>query len=197
MPQKRNNPPPPVMTWMKALPVLIVAGIFDLVRIFFEQFWFFGPAVAALYCTTKVSGVVGMTVGSLLCGAGAGAVGYIGSGAIEAFGVVMAMAIGLFGWMTVGLILIMTNGRIFEENAGHSLWFAASLLISETPIIGTIPGLTGVTVKMYMTQIKKDKENLAKYEKEQAAQQSQEQNQKIIEFQQAREEIPEEMREAA
>ena len=189
---------------MKASPVLIVTGIFDALRFVCEQFWFFGPALAAIYCTAAVSEKIGSLGGATAAGCGmvAGVAGYFGEPAIAAFGVVMAIAVGLFGWMTVGLILIMTNGRIFEEHEGHALWFAASLLISETPIIGSIPGLTGVTIKLYYTQIKKDKENFAKYKKEQAAQQlqeqKQEQNQKIIELQQARvEEIPEEVREAA
>ncbi|MFA5744650.1 MAG: hypothetical protein WC887_00285 [Candidatus Paceibacterota bacterium] len=172
------------MTWPKASPVLIIAGIFDLLRIMFEQFWFFGPAIAATYCTAKVSGMVGTTIGSTICGAGASVIGTVGSPAIIAFGVVMAMAVGLFGWMTIGLVLIMTNSRIFKENEGQILWFVGSLLLSETPIIGTIPGLTGATIKMYHTQIKKDNENVAKYNKEQAAQQVQEQNQRNAELMQ-------------
>jgi hypothetical protein len=187
MPQRRNLPKPPkVMTWAKALPVLVVCVIFDAVRLMFESFWFFGPALAGLYCTAKVSGVVGTTVGAFVCGAGATAVGYFGAPAIAAFGVVMAMAVGLLGWLTVGLITIITNARIFKENAGNALWFVASLLISEIPIIGSLPGLTGATVKMYSTQIKKDKENLKKYEKETSDARLQEQNQRMVELVQER-----------
>lgn len=171
---------------MKALPVLAIAGLFDALRFMCQQFWFFGPALAGLYCTSKISGVVGTTAGTAICGAGATAVGYFGYPALITFGVVMAIAVGLFGWMTVGLILIMTNGRIFKENEGHALWFVVSLLISETPIIGSIPGLTGITIKMYHTQIKKDKENLKKYEEEQVLLQSQERNQRIAELMQER-----------
>ena len=41
MPQNRNNTePPPVMTWGKAIPALVIAVIFDVARIFFEFFWF-------------------------------------------------------------------------------------------------------------------------------------------------------------
>lgn len=156
------------MTWMKALPVLVIALVFDALRFVFEQFWFFGPALAGVYCTAKVNGVLtawttgllGAKTAAAACGAGATVAGYFGAPAFEAFGVVMAIAVGLFGWMTVGLILIITNSRIFKENEGHALWFIASLLISETPIIGSIPGFTIITVKMYNTQIKKDKENL-------------------------------------
>ena len=59
------------MTWGKALPLLIVAGIFDVIRIFFEWFVFFGPALGAVACTAGVNSVVGTTVaataGKLSC----------------------------------------------------------------------------------------------------------------------------------
>lgn len=202
MPQKRNNAkqPPPVMTWPKASPVLVVAGIFDALRFMFQQFWFFGPALATVYCTASVSDKIGSLGGAaaLGCGMVAGTVGYFGAPAITMFGVVMAMAVGLAGWLTVGLIIILTNARIFKENEDHALWFGLSLLISEVPIIGSLPGLTGFSWKMYSAQIKKDKENLEKYKKEQAEKQAQEQKQKMLEFQQSQqEEIPEEVREAA
>lgn len=175
---------------MKAAPVLVVAGVFDALRFIFEQFWFFGPALAATYCTvagadTTVGAAAGTKVVAAGCTAVSGVVGYFGAPAIAAFGVVMAIAIGLFGWMTVGLMLMMTNARIFKEHSGHTLWFVASLAISEIPIIGSVPALAGTMVKMYSAQIKKDKENVKKYEKEIAAAQQQEQNQQRAELMQA------------
>jgi hypothetical protein len=98
----------------------------------------------------------------------------------------MAMAVGLMGWLTVGLMLILSNARIFEENAGHALWFAASLLISEIPIIGTIPALTVVVWRMYRVQIKKETAALRKYESEQAAALEEERQQRLAEFMQSR-----------
>ena len=183
MTQKRSSPPP-VMTWTRASPIMVTAGIFDLLRMFFEQFWFFGPALAAAYCTSVVNDVVGTsiadTAGKLValgCGTVSGAAGYFGSPVFIALGVIMAIAVGLLGWMTIGLILVMINARIFKENESNAVWFAASLLISETPIIGTIPGLTGILWKMYREQIKRDKENIKKYLAEQAALDMQEQQQ--------------------
>ena len=173
-----------MMTWMKASPVLAVAGIFDLIRMFFEQFWFFGPALTAAYCTSTVNDVVGTTIAAatgkvvaLGCGAVAGAAGYFGSPVFTLIGVIMAMAFGLIGWLTIGLILIIANGRIFKANEYHTLWFAFSLLVSEVPIIGTLPGLSGITWKMYKTQIKKDEELMKKYEKETREAMIQERNQ--------------------
>lgn len=181
------------MTWAKATPVLVVAGIFDLLRMFFEMFWFFGPALAAVACTAGVNSYVGTTVAetagkavAVVCGAVAGVAGYFGSPAITAFGVVMAMAVGLFGWLVIGGWMMMTNARIFKENEGNALWFVGSLIVSEIPIVGTIPGITGATFKMYRTQIKKDKENLKKYNESQAAAQAQERDQKIAQLMQAR-----------
>jgi len=186
MPGNRNNPPPPeVMTWKKASLVLVICGVFDALRIFFEMFWFFGPALATVYCTSKVGGWVGSLGGltAAACTAAGGVVGYFGYSVTTVFGSVMAMAVGLFGWLTIGLIILMTNSRIIKDNF---LWLAGGLLISETPIIGALPGLTGTTVKMYSKQIKQDKEAMKKYEKEQADAQLQERNRQIAYLMQAR-----------
>lgn len=185
MPQKRNkSEPPPVMTWGKASWVLVPAIVFDALRMMFEWFWFFGPALAAVACTAGVNSALGTSVAGIAgkitaagCSLAAGAAGFVGAPAIEVFGVIMAMATGFAGWLIVGLIIMKTNSRIIEENAGHALWFVGSLLISEIPIVGTFPALTGVVWKMYSTQIKKDKEALQKYKKENAAVQQQERDQ--------------------
>lgn len=172
MPTRRSSSrPPKTMTWAKAAPVLAICVMFDALRMFFEQFWFFGPALAAAACVGVVSSWVSSLWGltELACAAGAGVLGYFGAGPIEAFGVIMAMAVGLMGWLAVGLMLIIANARIFEENAGHALWFAASLLVSEVPIIGTIPALTVIVWRMYHTQIKKEAAARRQYESEQAA----------------------------
>ena len=195
MPRKRNDQgPPPTMTWAKALPVLVIAFIFYALQFLFEQFWFFGPALAGVYCTAKVGGalskwtigLLGTKTAAAACGASATLVGYVGAPVIGVFGAIMAMAVGLFGWLTVGLILLTTNGRIFKENAGHALWFVAGLAISEVPIIGSIPGTLGITIKMYHAQIKKEKAALKKYNEERAAEQLQERERRIAEFAQER-----------
>ena len=176
MPQKRNSAPPKVMMWGRATPVLAVSAIFDALRLMFEMFWFFGPALAALYCTITTSGtleawtfgLLGTKTAALVCTAGAGLVGAVAIEMIAPFGVIMAMAVGFAGWLTVGIILLVTNGRIFKENA---LWFAGSLLVSEIPIVGSVPVITLVVWKMYRTQIR--------VEKEQAASQLQQQNRRM------------------
>lgn len=190
MPQKRTNPKPPkVMTWKKATPVLVVAGIFDAVRLMFEMFWFFGPAITALYCTVKVSDVVGALGGltTFACSVGATAAGVAGAPAIEAFGVVMAMATGFAGWLVVGGWIVMTNARIFKENAGNAVWFGASLLISEVPFVGSFPAISIAVWRLYHVQIKKDKTALQKYKEEQAAQmlKRQQQSAQLMQMQQA------------
>lgn len=172
-----SSKPPKTMTWSQASFILVVCVAFDALRIFFEQFWFFGPALAFAACT-GVGGAIlswiplglGTKAAAAVCGTGLAVAEFFGVGVpIEAFGILMAMAVGLMGWLAIGLMLIMTNARIFEENAGHALWFAASLLISEIPIIGTIPALTIIVWRMYRVQIKKEKGALQKYESEQAA----------------------------
>lgn len=167
MPQNRSRPEPPEpMTWGRALPVLAVAVVFDALRFMFEMFWFFGPAIAGFICTATASGTVGTTVAGIACGAGATAVGVLAVGPIQVLGVVMAMATGLAGWLTVGLLLLVTNARIFKENA---LWFAGSLLVSEVPVVGSIPAITLVLWRMYHVQIRKEKADAKAYAEERTA----------------------------
>lgn len=167
MPQKRNRPPPEVMTWGKAMPVLVVCVIFDALRLMFEMFWFFGPALAAVICTVKAGG---SAIAGGICTLAAGTVGFFGAGAIEVFGVVMAMAVGLFGWLIVLLMNILNNANIFKENFAMLLRYGVALLISETPIVGSLPALTVVNTIMFRVQIQKGKEALKKYEEENVTQ---------------------------
>ncbi len=182
------------MTWGRAVPILAVCFVFDALRFVCGQFWFIGPALAAAYCTAEVSsalpgwavGAIGTSAVAAGCSAIAGAAGYFGSPVFTALGVIMGMAVGLIGWLTVGLAIIMTNTRLFTEHSGHSLWVVISLLISETPIIGSLPALTVTIAKLYHTQIKTDKENLKKYQKENASSLQQERRQQAVEYAQAR-----------
>ena len=209
MPQNRNSSEPPkVMTWRKALPILVVAAIFDVLRLMFEWFWFFGPALAAVYCTLKASSAVGSLGGltTLVCGLAAGTAGAFGAAGIETFGVIMAMATGLVGWMVIGLFLISTNPRIFKTNKSAFIVFASSLVVSEIPIVGSVPAITAVLWRLYRMQIHKDMQALRKYEEEQAsARLAQRQNEEGERMQsanaeqqsQAEEEADEEEREAS
>src|SRR3989344_3818571 len=97
MPRKgTSSKPPQTMTWSKALPVIIVAGILDAIRMFFTMFWFFGPAIAAAYCTSEASDWVGSLWGltATACAAGAIAAGSAVSEVTASFGTIMAMAVG-------------------------------------------------------------------------------------------------------
>ena len=175
MPQRKSKPEPPVMTWTKASPALAIAVIFDLVRLFFEFFWFLGPALAGVYCAAKVGNV--WVVGKLLtaaCAAGAVAVGAGGIELTATFGTVMAMATGFAGWLAVGGWLMVTNSRIFKENA---LWFAGSLLISEVPLVGSLPAISVAVWKMHSNQIKIETAAHEKWEEENAEALRQEQAQ--------------------
>lgn len=185
MPRKTNSSPPPeVMTWGKSAPVLTISIIFDSLRFMFTWFVFFGPALAALYCTVKVSDAVGSLGGIVAgaCTAGAATAGYFGAPAIIVFGVIMAMITGLAGWLTVGLIILITNSRVLKES---SLLFAGSLLVGVTPIINSLPALTGVTWRIYHTQIKMDKAKMEKWKKEQAASELQERQRQVAQAQSA------------
>lgn len=177
MPQNRNSAKPPeAMTWGKAMPMIVVAGVFDLVRIFFEMFWFFGPALVAAYCSMQASDWVGHLWGltEAACTAAAGAAGFYGAAVTIPFGTTMAMATGLFGYLTIGLWILMRNPRIFIANASGSLWLAGSFGVSVVPLVGAIPAFSFVLWRLYRTQIHVEKAALKKWEKEHAAAKRQE-----------------------
>lgn len=163
--------PPPVMTWGKAAPVLIVGAVFDLARLFFTFFVFFAPAVAGILCASKLSAITGTTIGTTVCAAGAGIVGFFAAAPIEAFGIIMAMAVGLAGWMTVGAWTLITNSRMYRENAGAVAWAVGSLAVAEVPFLGAVPSITLAMWRLYHTQIKDDTQKLAEFNKQEAQEQ--------------------------
>lgn len=165
MPRKRNNPPPEVTTMRQALPILAVCVVFDALRGMFEWFVFFGPALAALYCTIKLGGTLGTTASGFICTTAAGIAGVFGAEFTAPFGIVMAMAVGFAGWLAIGLYLVKNNPRIFKENA---LWFGGSLILSEIPFVGSLPAFTLIVWKMYRTQIRVETAQFKKWEEENA-----------------------------
>lgn len=181
------GPPPETMTWGKASPVFIVAGTFDILRLMCQQLWFFGPALAALYCANKVGDV--WVVGGLLtkaCVAGAAVAGAYSLPVLATLGTVLAIAVGFMGWLVVGLILVMSNRRLFSENSANIAWMGFSLLISEIPFVGTLPALSGTLFKMYRTQIHKEKAALAEYKKRAEEERVQERQRQSAELAQMR-----------
>ena len=181
MPQRRSDLEPPVMTWGKAAPALIAAGMFDLIGIFFEFFWFFGPALAGLYCAVKVGDVVG--VGGILaagCAAGAAAGGVALAAFTTPFGIIMGIATAFIGFLTVGLWVVTTNARIFNANVAGSVWFVGGFGVSMTPLIGIIPAFSLVLWRLYHTQIRVEKAAHAKWKKEQGDAQLQERQQQAL-----------------
>lgn len=194
MPRKtKSSPPPEVMTWARASPVLALCVIFDAARAFFNMFWFFGPAMAALACTVIANNAIGETIAGAAgkvvaagCTTAAAAVGFFGAVPIQAFGVIMAMAVGLIGWLTVFLIQLLRNSDIFKENFAMIIRFGLGLLLGVIPIINALPSLTILNTTMFHIQIKKGKEELQKWKEENAAAQLQERNRQVAELMQAR-----------
>lgn len=181
MPQKRNSPPPPVMTLSKAMPVLIVAGVFDLAKMFFNMFWFFGPAIAAIYCASKVNSLVGSLGGlaDTACKTVATAAGTFFSPVLASFGTVMADASALFGFLTIGLLIFMTNSRILKTVRTAKMQITASFLVGAIPLIGALPSFAPTVYKLYRRQIKLETAAYAKWEKENAEAQAQQRNQQM------------------
>ena len=183
-PRGNSQKPPEAMTWGRAWPVIAVAVVFDLLRAFFEMFLFFAPALATVYCTAKVNGVLTTWTAGLLgtktaaaaCSVGvAGTVAgltYVTGGmsaeAIETFGIIMAIAIGILGFVALGLWIIVTNPGLFRANASNVLWFIGGFAVSELPLVGAIPSFSITLFKAYWTQIKKERSALLKWRKEHA-----------------------------
>ncbi len=165
MPPNKSKPPIGQMTWGRALPVLVICALFDVIRFMFAWFVFFGPALAAFFCAIKLDG--GALVTSA-CVAGAGVVGFFGAGVIESFGLLMAMVVGLAGWAIVTLFLAVTNPRIWKSSVWGWIWSVSALGVSEIPFLGAIPMLTLTHWRLYVGQIRHDKAAIKKYEQEQA-----------------------------
>ncbi len=185
MPQKGDSQKPPeAMTWGRAVPVIAVAAVFDLLRAFFEMFWFLAPAIATVYCTAKVNGVLTSWTAGLLgaktaataCTAGVvGAIagltaitGGMSAEAVEAFSIIMAIAVGILGFIALGIWILVTNPGLFRANASNAIWFVGGFLIGEVPFVGAIPTFSVTLFKAYWTQIKKERAALLRWQKEHA-----------------------------
>ncbi len=175
MKARTSSAPPKTMTWPKAMPIVLVALIFDIARAFFNFFWLFGPAMLAAGVGSAASNATpslpGSTVSSAI-GAGAGALtglaaGYFGAPVFMFFGVVMAMAVGLLGWMSVIVLLLFFNTRIFSPSSFITMLLGFSL--SELPFISALPALTGTTLRLFHVQIKREHKALEVWKKEEAA----------------------------
>jgi hypothetical protein len=201
MPQNKNNPEPPTMTWRKAMPILVVAIIFDLVRCFFEWFVVLGPALGAalgaVVCTAGVNSAIGTTIAAttgkvvatgctLFSTGAAGVAGFFLSETTETFGAIMSDIVGFAGFLTLGLWILMRNKRLFVINPSGSLEFVANFGICEIPFVGTIPAFSIMLYFMYKKQIKVEKAALKKWEQEQENNRLQERNQRIAELMQAK-----------
>jgi len=187
MPQKRtSSEPPKVMTKSKAAPIVIAAFAFDLVRGFFHLFWFFGPALAALYCTAKASGtlssytfgLLGTKTAALVCSGVAATVGAAGVEATAPIGVIMADAVGLIAFLSIGLWIVIANVRLLKAIKSAPLQFAGAFAVSEVPFIGAIPVFGIILCRLYGAQIRTEQAAFKKWEEGHAAELQQERNRK-------------------
>jgi hypothetical protein len=182
---RSSSKPPKVMTWPKASKTLMVAGISDALRYFFLMFWFFAPAIAVVYCSAKVDGVLqnwtagmlGAKTAAVACTTAVGGTivgltaitGGLSAEAVEAFGTIMAMAVGFLGWLTVTLMVVLTDMRTFKENPSSALWVFAGLTAS----------VFLMAWRVYAAQIKREKAAYKKWEKENAAVLQEQRNEQV------------------
>jgi hypothetical protein len=201
MPQNRNRlpPAPHVMTWSKASPVLIVAVLFDILRAFFQMFWFFGPALAAFYCANTAGGWIGSLWG-LTTAVCAGAAAIAGSLLVEAtapIGVIMADAVGLIAFLALGLWVIISNARLFKTAMAAPAYFVGAFAFGEIPFIGALPVFTLVLWRLYRTQIRVEREAYRKWKETYAAAQLKERQEQAARLMQMHAAQETEMQEAA
>lgn len=185
MPQKRNSPEPPVMNWGRAAPFVVGAFVFDLIRGFFQFFWFFGPALGAVVCTAGVNTVVGASIADVAgkvvatgCSAAAVVLGTTFSETTTVFGVIVADALGLFAFLTIKMWMYSSSRRrrVLKETW---LWHMGSLMGSIIPFIGAFPFYSFVLFFTYKHQIKIEKADYKKWEEETASARLQQRNQQL------------------
>jgi hypothetical protein len=184
-----SQKPPEAMTRVKSMPIIIVAGVFDLVRIVFEAFVFFGPALAAFFCTLGVNNWIGTTLATtagktaaMVCTAGAGVVGFFGAGPIASFGFIMSDAVGFIAFLVLGLWILLGNSRLFKTAASAPWQFIGAFAVSEIPFVGAIPIFAIILWRLYGAQIRIEQAALKKWETDHAAELQQQRQQQIAQF---------------
>jgi hypothetical protein len=196
MPKNNNSETPPeVMTRAKSMPVIVVAGGFDALRLFFEMFWIFGPGLAALWCTANGGGMLdkwslgllGTKTAAVACSAGAAAIGTIGLEVTAPLGTILAAAVGLIGFLVLGLWIAITNMRLFKS-ATAPFSFISAFAIGEIPLIGAVPVFSIVLWRLYGAQIRTETAALKKWEADHAAQISQQREQQTASLMQRQQE---------
>lgn len=158
------------MSWGGAAIPLAIAIVTDLLRAFFNFFWFFGPALAALYCAQKVSEWVGSLWGltGAVCAGLAVKAGAIVSAVTVPFGTVMAFSVAIFGFLALFLIIAMRNRRLFKTATTAPIQFGAAFALSSVPLVGALPFFTFTIGRLYRAQIKTEQAALRKWEKQHA-----------------------------
>lgn len=160
MPQKKiSGNLPTVTTWGDATPVLVVAVVFDLLRIVCTWLWVFAPGILAVYCVEKIHS-------ALLCGTAGTVVGAAAAGPLMAVGALLSTAVGLMGWIFVALVLFLRSPKVFERSL---MQLGLAFILSEVPLLSSIPSLTIAIWRLFRGQIKEDKEALQAYNKKHAA----------------------------
>lgn len=198
MPRRdEDEKPPEAMTRGKRLPIVVVAGVFDAIRLFFEFFMITGPALAALWCTSHAGdtldkwtfGLLGLKTAALACSAGAAAIGAAGSEITMPLGAVMSAVVGLIGFLVLGLWIVMTNARLFKVMTAAPIWFVGAFALTEIPFIGAIPVYSIILWRLYGSQIRIEQAALKQWEADHAArlrQRREEQAAQLAQVQQAR-----------
>ena len=160
-----------MMTRGQSMPLIIVAGIFDIMRAFFTLFVFFGPALAGLYCTIKGTDWIGSLGGATatVCVAGATAGGILVAEITTPLGIIMADAVGFAGFLLIGLLVVFSNMRLLKAVGTAPMQFAGAFLVAEIPFLGAFPVFAVVLWRLYGAQIRSEQQALEEWKKKNAA----------------------------
>lgn len=184
MPQnKQSSKPPEVSSRWNSAPVFAAFVILDVLRAFFQFFWFLGPAVAAFACTAGVNSFFGTSIADIagkLGATGCVVAGVAGGAAASGFttplGIIVAEAIGFFSFLSLKLWMNLSP-RMRGVHKNTTLWQMGSFLLSELPFLGAFPVYSlfvwisvGRAIQMEEKELKKWKGAMAATRQKQQAQ---------------------------
>lgn len=161
------------ITTGKAVLMIVIAGIFDLIQLGAKLFILMGLAAVGALAGSALGSFVGLTeTGAAVGGAIGGLLQLTGIGTVVSIHIgmllswIFSLMAALCGYIILSFLFTMNNVQIFGgEKAGEKVgWFIVTVVISITPLLNILPALTGWTIRMiaisrYSDRTKAQREN--------------------------------------
>lgn len=154
------------ITKIKAVFMIAVAGIFDLLQVAAKLFILLGLAAAGALAGSILGNFIGLTeTGAYVGGAVGGLLQFTGPGALLSAQIgmllswIFSMIAAVLGYTTLGLWFITNRVSILggEKAAEKTSWFVITGLISIMPLLNIIPALTFWTIRMIVISRRVDR----------------------------------------